>query len=102
MPEDGGAPRGGRVLVAEDEPHIRRVLLTLLEAAGFEVDAVADGTTALNRLQGPDPYDLVLVDIMMPGASGLEVLGASRRMEHRTSVPVVVLTAKGQDVDRAS
>ena len=100
MPEDRGAQRSGRVLVAEDEPHIRRVLLTLLEAVGFEVEAVPDGLCALYRLAGPDPYDLVLMDIMMPGATGLEVLAQVQGLDHRASTPMVVLTAKGQDADR--
>ena len=64
----------GRILVADDEPHIRRILTTLLESASFEVDPVADGPTALEHLEGDGGYDLVLLDIMMPGATGLEVL----------------------------
>ncbi|MSR36048.1 MAG: response regulator transcription factor [Gemmatimonadetes bacterium] len=90
----------GRILVADDEPHIRRILTTLLEAASFEVDPVADGPTALEHLQGDSSYDLVLLDIMMPGATGLEVLGRLRALEHRRGVPVVIMTAKGQDADR--
>ncbi len=93
-------PIRGRILVADDEPHIRRILTTLLEAASFEVDPVADGPTALQHLEGDSDYDLVLLDIMMPGATGLEVLGRMRGLEHRRDVPVVILTAKGQDADR--
>jgi DNA-binding response OmpR family regulator len=93
------APRG-RILVADDEPHIRRILTTLLEAASFDVDPVADGPTALDHLQSDTDYDLVLLDIMMPGATGLEVLGRLRDLDHRQAVPVVILTAKGQDADR--
>jgi DNA-binding response OmpR family regulator len=92
-------PRG-RILVADDEPHIRRILTTLLEAASFDVDPVADGPTALDHLQSDTDYDLVLLDIMMPGATGLEVLGRLRDLDHRQAVPVVILTAKGQDADR--
>jgi DNA-binding response OmpR family regulator len=90
----------GRILVADDEPHIRRILTTLLEAASFEVDPVSDGPTALDHLEGDTAYDLVLLDIMMPGATGLEVLERIRDLRHRESVPVVILTAKGQDADR--
>jgi DNA-binding response OmpR family regulator len=90
----------GRILVADDEPHIRRILTTLLEAASFEVDPVADGPTALDHLESDTTYDLVLLDIMMPGATGLEVLERLRDLSHRESVPVVILTAKGQDADR--
>ncbi len=90
----------GRILIADDEPHIRRILQTLLEMAGFEVDLRQDGTDALEAIKGDDHYDLILLDIMMPGATGLEVLGAIRGMDERKSTPVVILTAKGQDADR--
>lgn len=90
----------GRILVADDEPHIRRILTTLLEAASFEVDSVSDGADALERLENDRAYALVLLDIMMPGASGLEVLDRIRQLDHRHDVPVVILTAKGQDADR--
>jgi DNA-binding response OmpR family regulator len=96
---EGNASRG-RILVADDEPHIRRILTTLLEAASFDVDPVADGPTALDHLESDTEYDLVLLDIMMPGATGLEVLERLRDLSHRASVPVVILTAKGQDADR--
>ncbi len=90
-----------RLLVAEDEPHIRRVLTTLLENAGFQVDVAEDGVEALRKLRGGAPYDLVVTDLMMPGASGLDVLEALREMPTRCTLPVVILTAKGQDADRS-
>jgi two-component system alkaline phosphatase synthesis response regulator PhoP len=92
-------PRG-RLLVADDEPHIRRILTTLLEMSEFTVDAVSDGTAALELLSGAVPYDAILLDIMMPGATGLEVLRELRDLPGRADVPVVILTAKGQDADR--
>jgi DNA-binding response OmpR family regulator len=101
MPQEAvtGVTRG-RILVADDEPHIRRILTTLLEAASFDVDPVADGPSAIEHLTGDTGYDLVLLDIMMPGATGLEVLERIRKLAHRQKVPVVILTAKGQDADR--
>ena len=90
----------GRILVADDEPHIRRILQTLLEMADFEVDLRHDGTDALEAVKSGEHYDLILLDIMMPGATGLEVLEAIRKMDERKSTPVVILTAKGQDADR--
>jgi len=89
-----------RILIADDEPHIRRILQTVLEMAGFEVDLRRDGTDALEAVHGSVHYDLILLDIMMPGATGLEVLGKIRAMDERKSTPVVILTAKGQDADR--
>lgn len=91
-----------RILVADDEPHIRRVLETLLESSGFDVDMVCDGAEALRRLSDPSlHYDLVLTDLMMPERTGLDVLAGLDELEHRRGLPVVVLTAKGQDADRA-
>ncbi len=89
-----------RLLVADDEPHIRRILTTLLEMSNYTVDAVSDGTAALELLAGTVSYDLILLDIMMPGATGLEVLERMRSIPGRESAQVVILTAKGQDADR--
>jgi DNA-binding response OmpR family regulator len=89
-----------RLLVAEDEPHIRRILVTLLEESGFQLDVAVDGGQARSFLEGDVPYDLVLMDIMMPEATGLELLAELRELPHRQGTPVVILTAKGQDADR--
>jgi DNA-binding response OmpR family regulator len=101
MPDqDQSAPPQTRILVADDEPHIRRILATFLEAAGFIVDEALDGAEAMELMEGPTVYDLALLDIMMPEHTGLEVLASARRMSHREGLPVVILTAKGQDADR--
>ena len=76
-----------RILIADDEPHIRRILQTVLEMAGFEVDLRRDGTDALAAVRGSEHYDLILLDIMMPGATGLEVLGKIRAMDGRKIHP---------------
>lgn len=96
--DDTRAPR--RVLVADDEPHIGRIIQMKLEQGPYEVTLVSDGRAALDELQGPDPIDVVLLDIMMPLASGLEVLAAARKLPHRRETPIIILTAKGQDADR--
>lgn len=94
-----GSPPG-RILVADDEPHIRRILSTLLRSASFEVDEAADGGEALERVASETGYDFILLDLMMPVATGLEVLKAVRDHEKRWHTPVIILTAKGQDTDR--
>jgi two-component system alkaline phosphatase synthesis response regulator PhoP len=96
--DDTRAPR--RVLVADDEPHIGRIIQMKLEQGPYEVTLVSDGRAAMDELQGPDPIDVVLLDIMMPYASGLEVLAEARRLPHRRDTPIIILTAKGQDADR--
>ena len=100
LERDPSAPPHGHILVADDEPHIRRILTTFLEGSGFTVEEVYDGAKAIEFLQGPTPLDLALLDIMMPEYTGLEVLALARRLPHREGLPVVILTAKGQDADR--
>lgn len=89
-----------RVLVAEDEPHIRRILVTLLESSGFWVDIARTGAEALAMLEGPEPFDMVVTDLLMPEATGLDLLESMREMPARRNTPVIILTAKGQDTDR--
>lgn len=101
MPDrDSSVPSRGRILVADDEPHIRRILATFLEASGFNVDQAENGARALEFLRTSTPYQIALMDIMMPELTGLEVLETTRTLPHRERLPVVILTAKGQDADR--
>lgn len=100
VPEPAPGSRPGRILVADDEPHIRRILSTLLRNASFDVDEAADGGEALERIGSEVEYEFVLLDLMMPVADGLEVLQAIRDHDRRWSTPVIILTAKGQDTDR--
>jgi CheY-like chemotaxis protein len=89
-----------RVLVADDEPHIGYIIRLKLEQGPYQVALVSDGTEALEHLRGDEPIDVVLLDIMMPGATGLEVLAEARALPHRRDTPIIILTAKGQDADR--
>ncbi|HEU4558816.1 MAG TPA: response regulator [Longimicrobium sp.] len=93
-------PNVRRVLVADDEPHIGHIIRLKLEQGPYQVVLVSDGTQALEHLRGGDPIDVVLLDIMMPGATGLEVLEEARALPHRRETPIIILTAKGQDADR--
>jgi two-component system alkaline phosphatase synthesis response regulator PhoP len=101
-PPNGSASalRQRHILVADDEPHIGRIIQLKLERAPYEVTLVADGRAAMERLRGDEPIDLVLLDIMMPYISGLDVLDELKRLPHRRDTPVIILTAKGQDADR--
>jgi DNA-binding response OmpR family regulator len=88
------------ILVADDEPHIGRIIQLKLERGPYRVSLVPDGQAALDRLRSDEPIDLVLLDIMMPYVSGLDVLQETRQLEHRRATPVMILTAKGHDADR--
>ena len=99
MPEVPTTPGSGRILVVDDEPHIRRVLSAILGSNGYQVTMASDGTEGLAEL-GSEEVDLVILDLMMPGASGLEILSKIRADPLRAETPVIILTAKGQDTDR--
>jgi CheY-like chemotaxis protein len=98
--DESPSPVPGRILVADDEPHIRRVLTTLLRNAHFLVWEARDGSEALDLLGGGQPVDLAILDLMMPGATGLEILAFMRGQPRHARTPVIILTAKGQDTDR--
>ena len=87
------------VLLAEDEPHIVESLSFLLGRAGFDVRAEADGEAALARAL-EDPPAVLLVDVMLPGLDGFELLRRLRADPRGAGLPVVMLTAKGQARDR--
>jgi DNA-binding response OmpR family regulator len=97
---DATMGKRARILVAEDEPHIRRVLATLLQSHEFEVVEASDGDQALDLLASPAPFDFAVMDIMMPGRTGIQVLKEISGLDHRADLPVLILTAKGQDTDR--
>nr|WP_027935956.1 response regulator transcription factor [Amycolatopsis sp. ATCC 39116] len=86
----------GHILVVDDDETVRDVVRRYLEAGGFTVELAGNGDEALRRFAGREP-DLVVLDVMMPGMNGLEVC---RRMRERTAVPVVLLTALGEEEDR--
>lgn len=88
-----------RVLIAEDEPNIVESLSFVLGREGFEVSAVLDGQAALERLR-TDPPDMLILDVMLPRVNGFEVLKQAKSDPTLRSIPVIVLTAKGQAHDR--
>ena len=102
MPNQPAHRTGGRILVVDDEPHIRRVLNTILSNEGFDVIEARDGSEGMEAVKSDAEYDFILLDFMMPGATGLEILARIRASDHRAETPVIILTAKGQDTDRTA
>jgi two-component system alkaline phosphatase synthesis response regulator PhoP len=90
------------VLVADDEPHIGRIIKMKLEQGPFRVTLAYDGREALETLQRESDIGLVLLDLMMPHLSGLDVLAAMRKDERLHDVPCIILTAAGQEQQHTS
>ena len=88
-----------RVLVVEDEPDIRDLLAFHLERGGYQVTRAATGPEALRQLRAAPP-DLVILDLMLPEMDGLEVCRRLRAEPATAALPVIMLTAKGVEVDR--
>jgi DNA-binding response OmpR family regulator len=92
-------PRDRRhVLFADDDPGMRAIVLINLEAEGFEVTAVEDGDQALQEVDRLHP-DLIVLDVMMPGRDGFDVLQRLKACPETAAIPVVLLTAKATDAD---
>ena len=89
----------GRILIVEDEPDIQEVLRYNLEKEGFDVTSELRGDTALDTIRR-EPPDLVVLDLMLPGLDGLELARILRRDAATAEVPIVMLTARGEEVDR--
>jgi len=85
------------VLVADDEPHIGRIIKMKLEQGPFRVTLVYDGREALDTLKKSDDIGLVLLDLMMPHLTGLDVLAAMRQDARLRDLPCVILTAAGEE-----
>src|SRR5918997_845513 len=90
------ADRAVRILLVDDEPPIQTLLSYPLQKDGYEVVTAGNGQEALQRFEDVDP-DLVVLDVMMPKMDGLEVC---RRLRARSSVPIIMLTAKAEELDK--
>ena len=88
----------GRILIADDEPSVRDSVGYALDQEGFEVVGAVDGNDAMEKI-GSDgmPFDLLILDIMMPGPSGLDIC---RDVRARSPVPIIILTAKDAEIDK--
>ena len=87
------------VLVVDDDPQIVRLVRTYLEQAGFVVATAADGEDALHQIRSARP-DLLVLDLMLPGRDGLDVTRAVRRDPGLATLPILMLTARVEDIDR--
>lgn len=89
--------RNPKILVVDDDPRLRDLLRRYLGENGFQVQ-VADGAASMNRLWLREPFDALILDLMMPGEDGLAILKRLRAQKGMT--PVIMLTARGEEIDR--
>jgi len=87
------------ILVIDDEPSIGRVVQFKLQQEGFKVSVATDGLEGLAKVNEEKP-DLILLDLMMPGMDGFEVCRRLRASPETVATPVIILTARGQEMDR--
>ncbi len=90
---------GGRVLLIEDEPNIIEAIRFILSRDGWSVDTHSDGATAMDAIRRRRP-DGVILDAMLPNRSGYDILADLRAAEDTATIPVLMLTARGQAKDR--
>lgn len=92
------ATGSGRVLIADDDSDIRELVTFKLMQAGYEVQALEDGASAWDAIVA-EPPQLAVLDVMMPGLSGLDVLRKIREDDRTRETPVILLTARSRDSD---
>ena len=90
---------GGRVLLIEDEPNIIEAIRFILSRDGWNVDVHSDGLTAIEAVATRNP-DLIILDVMLPNRSGYDILADLRADPGTETLPVLMLTARGQSKDR--
>jgi DNA-binding response OmpR family regulator len=100
-PQDSGERTSGRVLVVEDDEHIRELVLLHLGLEGLQTVAAGDGIEGL-RVARSQPFDLIVLDIMLPGLDGISVCRAVRRETHLKDVPILMLTARREEADKVN
>ena len=87
-----------RILIAEDEPDIRELIRLALQFNGFEVISASDGAEAV-ELASNNSFDLIMLDVRMPRLTGYEACRQLRKMEATKEVPIIFLSAKGQEAE---
>ncbi|MDD3920290.1 MAG: response regulator transcription factor [Eubacteriales bacterium] len=85
-----------KLLIVDDDLHLRKLVLTYADVSGYRCDEATSGAEALEKISAA-AYDLILLDVMMPGIDGFEVLG---KIRERSEVPVIMMTARNEEYDK--
>jgi phosphate regulon transcriptional regulator PhoB len=92
-------PPKKKMLIVDDEPDIVELVSYNLTKEGFEVDSALDGAEALNRVRKGN-FDFIILDLMLPGIQGMEICRILRSDPRTKNIPIIMLTAKGEEVDK--
>lgn len=87
------------ILLAEDEPILRMLVVDSLEDEGYDIDEACDGEEAIDKIKAKT-YDLIILDYMMPKLTGVEVIEQTRRLPNRTEAKILMLSAKNQQAEQ--
>ena len=87
-----------KILIAEDDKDIRDLIVLTLQFNGFEVTSVEDGAAAVEKAKS-DTFDIILMDVRMPRMTGYEACRRLKEIDHTANIPVIFLSAKGQDAE---
>ena len=90
-----------RILIIEDNPSFSRAINHIVEKEGYEVSTASNGMTGL-RMAKDNPPDLLILDVMLPGLDGFEICSQLRADESTEKLPIVMLSAKGQEADKTT
>jgi len=90
-----------RILIIEDNPSFSRAINHIVEKEGYEVSTASNGMTGL-RMAKDNPPDLLILDVMLPGLDGFEICSQLRADESTEKLPIIMLSAKGQEADKTT
>ena len=90
-----------RILIIEDDPSFSRAINHIVEKEGYEVNTASNGMTGL-RMVKESPPDILILDVMLPGLDGFEICSQLRAEEVTAKLPIIMLSAKGQETDKAT
>src|SRR5258707_7067589 len=99
--ERAAAGNSGWVLVVEDDPHIHELVVLHLGLEGLATASATDGTDGLQKAR-TEPFDLIILDVMLPGLDGVTICRAIRREPHLKDVPILMLTARREESDKVN
>jgi two-component system, chemotaxis family, chemotaxis protein CheY len=92
---------GEKILIVDDSESMRKILSTILESVGYDIERAEDGREALDVLQGNHSFDLILTDLNVPRMDGISLIGAVRTSDRYSTLPILMLTTESHELSKA-